>query len=212
MYKDVLLIIRHARSDWNIRVTDKLDSDITEFGQRQSKKVGEFLLNHLHKEGVNYKDLDKFTSPFLRCLQTTAGIEKGYGQKAGFRIEPLLREYLNHQKKHCFVPHRETEFNDFGWSQYPAEGITFEMEQNEDFLRRMHMCFHKLPPKSLVVTHGLPGLALLRIAANPGLSDVPVYDYSLDNCSMSLIVRGRVVWHGRNVYHEIDHDPFDKYV
>lgn len=212
MYKDVLLIVRHARSDWNIRITDKLDSDITEFGKRQAKKVGEFLYKHLQKEFVSYNELCKYTSPFLRCLQTAQGIEDGYGRKQGFKINPLLREYLNHQKKNCFVPNREKEFNDFGWNSYPSEGINFEMEQNEDFLRRMHQCYNSLPPKSLVVTHGLPGLALLRIASNPGLSDVPVYDYSLDNCSMSLIVRGRVVWHGRNVYHEIDHDPFDKYI
>jgi hypothetical protein len=69
--------------------------------------------------------------------------------------------------------------------------------------------FHAWSPKKLVVvTHGLPAF-VLRYIDSDNVSHLPLWDYSLDNASITWIKRGRVVWHGRNIYHEIDSNPED---
>lgn len=201
MFKEELIIIRHARSKHNVRLTDSIDEDITEFGERQARNVGRFLREELqldcHAEGWSY-----FTSPFLRCLQTSR-ILQHWMTGVKFEIMHELREYLNHTGRQCFVPSRAKEFIEFDWSWYAEEGTTYYDEFNENYLHRMCDAYNKLPQKSLVVTHGLPAFTLMHIAKG-NVDSVPIWDHSIDNCSITYIKRGRVIWHGRNLYHEFE--------
>lgn len=199
MYKKELIVIRHARSKYNMRETTDLDAGITEFGIRQSTNVGKFL-----HDKIDLSDYDGFTSPFLRCLETTEYIRSGVpvmypGGK--FTVMSELREYLNHSGECVGVACREEDRPWHHWIHYPKEGMIYTAEHNEIFLRRMHAAYQKLPERSIVVTHGLPALLLIDIATKNSHS-VPVWDHSIDNCSVTYIINGRVVWYGRNIPHE----------
>lgn len=201
-FKEELVIIRHGRSEYNTTKTGGLDCGITDFGKHQAKVVGRFLKNQM-----SLRDFRFFTSPFYRCLVTSNIIaeESGYS----FKIHQGLREYINHSGREVKIPNRSDEFANprFNWLFYPAEGVTYTDEWNERFLLRMQDCHASLPPKSVVVTHGLPALLLAKIAAAPNTASIPVWDNSIDNCSITYIRDGRVVWMGRNLYTEMDEHP-----
>lgn len=190
-----LIIVRHGRSLHNMRDTDDLDAGLTMFGKKQSDNVGKFLREEMDLKGYQY-----FTSPYLRCLETAIRIQP---HTMMFNVHPLFCEYLNHFGKECFVKSRRGEFS-VGWNEFPDKGMMFHDEFNEVFLHRMHEAYEFLPPKSLVITHGLPALALVMIAR--GQLHVPIWDHSIDNCSITLIKSGRVVWYGRNLHHELEFD------
>ena len=90
-----------------------------------------------------------------------------------------LREYLNHSGRTAWVPNRKELFPHMDWDLYPAAGETYDQEFNEVFLHRMQDAFHNLPQRSIVVTHGLPALVLLKVASDPTNHGVPVWDHSI---------------------------------
>jgi len=201
-----LIIVRHARTLTNIRVSEDMDPEITDYGHKQSRNVAKFFKKHMDLSGVSY-----FTSPFLRCLQTADPIQNLLG--VVFTVRPELREYVNHARRDAVVPVRKLDYPDMNWSYFDqyedGEEITYKDEFNEELLNRIHDLHHSLPEKSLCLTHGLPALTLLHVATK-NVNAVPIWDHSLDNASITVIVKGRVVWHGRNLYHELEQDPFDK--
>jgi broad specificity phosphatase PhoE len=215
MFKDTLLIIRHARSELNIRKSEDADCNITNFGVKQATTVGKFMGRHMNLDGFSY-----YTSPFLRCLQTAGeivnGVSKVHSALAGemqFKVLDDLREYINHCHREVTVRCHSGAYPEFDWSDFPkfAEepDLSYKDEQNEELLNRVHRLYRGLPEKSVVVTHGLPALTLVRVATGRG-DAVPIWDHCIDNASMTLIKGGRIVWLGRNLYPECDHDPFDK--
>jgi broad specificity phosphatase PhoE len=199
MFKEELIIIRHARSKHNIQKSDDLDDGISEFGERQARNVGKFFESSVDLSGYSF-----YTSPFLRCLQT-ADIISSYCDMQPI-IMPQLREYLNHSGRSVQVPNRKEMYPRMNWAVYPDLGELYAEEFNEIFLHRMHEVHELLPNKSIVITHGLPALALFHVATTNTRS-VPVWDHSIDNCSITIVKRGRVIWHGRNLYHEYEYDP-----
>jgi len=198
MFKEELIIIRHARSKYNLRLSEDPDDRISEFGEKQSRNVGSFL----GKE-VNLEDHKFHTSPFLRCLQTSDIISSLCGMQP--IVMPQLREYLNHGGVKAEVINRKGLFPRMNWEVYPEEGEIYDQEFNEVFMHRMYEAHSILPEKSIVCTHGLPALALLHVASTNTRS-VPIWDHSIDNCSITIIRKGRVIWHGRNLYHEYEYD------
>jgi len=202
--KEELIIIRHARSQHNMGETDDLDCGITEFGIRQANNVGKFLQHQFFSGKFDIKDWNIYTSPFLRCLQTTDHI---FSQLSSIKkpiVCPSLREYLNHSGNFVDIPIRHT--YDFDWSSFPNDRMEFVSEQNETFLERIHNAHDVIGNRSIVVTHGLPACALKHVAAY-NANYVPVWDNSIDNCSITWLRNGRVVWHGRNLYNEVEYDP-----
>lgn len=199
MFKDELIIIRHARSLNNIRKSEDLDDGISDYGEKQARNVGVFLAEEVDLTGFEF-----FTSPFLRCLQTSEAISSRCGMEP--IVMPQLREYLNHGGRAVEVINRKGLFPRMNWGVYPDEGEIYQEEFNETFLHRMHEAYHLLPSKSVICTHGLPALVLLHVATTNTRS-VPVWDHSIDNCSITVIRKGRVIWHGRNLYHEHEYDP-----
>lgn len=200
-----LIIIRHARSKYNVGATQLADDGITDWGKKQAFNVGQ----HLRNEQMCYCGFEFFTSPFLRCLETASFLQLG-----PFRVLPGLREYLNHHHKEATVVNRSAEYQQydlqshrrdgtFDWRLFKPDGETYHAETNEEFIRRMVDTYHALPERSLVVTHGLPAFTLLHIATTPCVRHIPVWDYSIDNASITWIRKGQVIWHGKNLHHEI---------
>lgn len=203
MYKKELIIVRHARSKYNMGETTDLDAGITEFGKQQSSNVGKFLRDKVDLDGYA-----GFTSPFLRCLETTVWMVSQLHdiKQKDFKVMSELREYLNHSGDSVAVPNRQSDCPTINWLFYPNEGEAYKSEHNEEFLRRMHCVYQMLPEKSIVITHGLPALLLIDIATKNSHS-VPVWDHSIDNCSVTMILNGRTVWYGRNLFNEVDYKP-----
>ncbi len=193
--KKELIIIRHARSEHNCGLTNNLDSPITKWGDIQSKAVGQFLSFNL-----DLSDFKFYTSPFLRCLQTASNFPFGT-----FHVSCNLREYINHDSlegQNVIIKPRSEEFSmfNFNWGNFREER-TYQKETNEQLVDRLYDFYYALPDKSLVITHGLPALVLSHIATNTN-HVIPVWDYSLDNCSITRIVNGRYIWRGRNLHYE----------
>lgn len=205
-HKEVI-IVRHLRSCHNVEVADGLDtvgadSDITEFGHRCGPLLGRFLVEEL---GIN-NGTCICTSPFLRCLRTTEYIREatvnGVGIGARPVVEPLSHEYLGHSFGEATIPNRCEEFPDFEWHEIPPEGLDFRKEQNEWFMLRIRKLYASLPWRSVVVTHGLPAFALMHVAADPGFNHMPLWDWCLDNGSVTWVKDGRIIFRGMNLYWE----------
>ncbi len=216
MFKEELIIIRHGRSKQNVGESLNMDDGLTDFGKRQSFNVGRYLC-----EGMKLKRPCSFyTSPFLRCLETSREIERGMaaylnsgqvppagmGTQNQFLVTPDLREYINHFSggKEVIVEQRSSEFGPFDWGLYSEQ--PFKDEFNETFLDRMVRVHDFLKERSVVVTHGLPAFVLLYVATTVNPRHVPLWDYSLDNASITWIKKGRVIWHGKNLYHELENE------
>jgi broad specificity phosphatase PhoE len=191
-FKEELIIIRHARSQHNAGVSQNLDSEITGFGKLQAEALAEFMSKKMQLYSFEFQ-----TSPFLRCLQTATPIAKKLNVK--FKVNTVWHEYLNHSKGPVTIPNRSETFQEhFNWCNLQQDNYTFNDEFNEDFIDRIHSGYLALPEKSVVVTHGLPAFMLLKVAIG-NLQSVPIWDYSLDNCSITKIVGGRVIWQGRGI-------------
>ncbi len=204
-HKEELIIIRHGRSKHNMGDSDDLDCGMTDFGFHQARNVGKFLQHEFFSGKFDISCWSLATSPFLRCLQTTQEICSGLQSCPVPIVRPSLREYLNHSGESVHIPNRSVDFPSYDWTHYP-KGMEFSKEQNETFLERMHEAHDFIPQLSIVVTHGLPAYGLKHVAAH-NANYVPVWDNSIDNCSITWIRKGRVVWHGRNLFHEVEYQP-----
>lgn len=207
--KEKLLIIRHPRSAGNIRTSDDHDCEITEFGYRQARTVAKFLRDHFDLYGFSL-----FTSPWLRCLEMADAIQRTVRSRHNlmpFTVLPDLREYINHGWREVELLLRRHEYRSMNWDMFSnqTEKMTFKDEFNEQLIARVRRLHDFLPQKSVVITHGLPALTLMHVATKDA-NYIPIWDYSIDNASMTLIVNGKVVWLGRNLFAEIDEDPHDK--
>lgn len=195
-----LLIIRHARSQHNVRETEHLNAALTLWGCQQARFVARYMRKHM-----DLKYFQFFTSPFERCLQTSVAIARELGVR--FQVNQAWREYVNHSRQSVKI-HRGRDDAHFYWSDFPEE-VTYHDEFNEEFLYRIQQGCDSLPDKSVVVTHGLPALMLIHVATGRR-NAVPIWDHSIDNASMSYIIDGQVRWHGRNLPCECDlYDPYD---
>jgi len=229
--KESLICIRHGRSEHNVGVTKDLDSPLTKFGIEQAKVVGRFWATQYRKAVEPFcwiQDYGLFTSPFLRCLQTSKHIIEAFYEETDIalevRVEPRLSESLYPSNPRVVVPFREAEFPrgkfhavnkdlpGFDWfgvgfrNQHILKvardhELYFDPETNEQYLARLHEIYDDLPQKSVVISHGLP-VATLAMEAERRLNGMPLWDYSINNCSLTWIKNGRRKWWARNLHHE----------
>lgn len=226
-----LVIIRHGRSRYNIGETKDLDSSLTDWGIQQSRCAGWLLYEKIlkedfieysnsfenkyySKESSGWEDWTFHTSPFFRCLETASlvresilSLHKGFSINPSvyWYVEPLLREYMNHDHADEIEisSSRSTLYKDnFVWSSMKFPCV-FHKEVNEVFLERMIKFYKNLKGGNhVVVTHGLPAFLLSKIATSY-VHHVPIFDYSIDNGSVTYIKDGRTIYHGRNAYCEL---------
>lgn len=197
--KNSLILIRHGRSLYNVRETNCLDSDLTDFGITQARIVGKFL-----KKKIPFLDNYVFhISPFKRCLSTAHYIIDEIGNlNSKFIVDPSISEYLSsdYYDKSVIVPNRKNEFPLFDWGNY-SENYTHLPESGEEFVNRMKNSYLNLSDNSIVIAHGLSIIGL-GLEAQESLSSMPLWDHSINNCSLTWFKEGEKKWWGRNLFHE----------
>ncbi len=191
------ILIRHGRSENNINFSKELDSPLTGFGVTQAVITGKFLKN-INLEGYTF-----YVSPFIRCLSTAFHICTGIGKKLNFIVDPLYVEYLP-RNSNVEIFRLAGEFPDFDWSRFNGSSHMYYSENDEAYLNRTKKAYESLADNSLVVSHGLTCIALGKWAQGE-VNEMPNWDYSINNCSLTWLVEGKVKWWGRNLHHEIDY-------
>ena len=198
---DEFIIIRHGRSVHNAQQTKNLNSSLTDWGWKQAINVGKFLEKEVDLSGFTF-----FTSPFERCLQTCDGLNMSFDKQKVFTICTELREYINHDGESVDV-FKDSDRKNFHWGEFPLK-ISYEQETNEQLFNRVSNFCHKIKPlggsatKAVIVTHGLPLMTLTHFITEK-TQMIPIWDHSIDNCSITRIQNGRILWKGRNLHHEL---------
>ncbi len=191
-----LMVIRHGQSKHNVHLTNDLDAEITQRGYEQCLVTAHYLKN-LPDIGDYYG----FTSPYLRCLQTSSIISLITGVK--FKIDPRFKE------NPCLMPEqglpvlkRSKEFpNIVGWEEYKAHFYTtenkiyffkFYPEEPQIYLENIKNAIADLPPKSIIVSHGTPVMIIAEMAQGSQLEDIPPWDITqkagwIENASVTHI-------------------------
>lgn len=191
-----LIIIRHGRSQYNVKSTNDLDSDLTEFGERQATIVGQFLRSKFGSS-TNFK---VHTSPFLRCFRTAKCMNFPWPIS-----DWRLREYVNLGLGNVEVfPKYEMFDNQIDIGNSCAQKYIFEPESNEVFFNRIQSFYNDLNDMNslpVIVTHGLPALQLAHIATSDEFY-VPCWNYGVNNCSITWIDNGVLKWRARNLHYE----------
>lgn len=191
-----LMIIRHARSLYNVEDSKNLDDGLTDYGHQQANMVGEFLRNEF-KEG--YWNI--VTSPFLRCLLTASHIQDHLhcNVTVDGRLGEMTVDY--HTLDSLHVAERKEKFPDADFSGFDHKD--FAHERCEHYVQRLNDVYHDVPNRSILVTHGSPVLSFIRMHEHGEYSSVPIWNHSVDNCSMTWIRGERMIWRSRNLYWEL---------
>lgn len=199
--KESVIIIRHGRSQHNVGATTSLDSPLTEFGELQARIVGKYLRSGAMGDLSDYKI---HVSPFLRCLMTADLIrQEAFGKASNlFIVDPLVAEYISVSNPPVELQVRKDQFPNFIWPDEPY--LIHQGEHGEHFLRRMYKAHDNLHSKSIVVSHGMPCLTLAKELQGP-LQYIPIWDHSINNCSITWVENGRQKWYGRTLHHEIEY-------
>lgn len=158
-YDKEILLIRHAA----VLDPNNPDSPISEAGIKQARLLA-YTIN------VDLNEFVGLTSPLLRCLQTSQIIQEVLDNK--FQVEPQLAErpgFLEEGESFS-VPSRQDKFPEFQWPT--SDEFTFASESPHYFLDRTEQILHRLPRKSILVTHRGFICNLVRLALNNGQAQV----------------------------------------
>lgn len=213
MHKKNVIIIRHGRSKHNLGLTKNLNSEISDYGQTMAMAVGRFLKTQLRTNAFGLdpfrnESFEIYTSPYLRCLQTTELICANAGiLPQRVNVDPRLREYNGHamawgDEAQVTSYHGSS----YGFGQYNwrlmEQHRSFSHEVNEELHGRLLSFFEESGNNVIVVSHGLPCLTLAHIAKDPTMHYIPLWDNSINNASITWLKNGRGVWWGRTLQHE----------
>jgi broad specificity phosphatase PhoE len=188
--KDIILI-RHAESMWNAEMSNDLDSSLTLKGISQAQILARFLRKKLDCRGYV-----GFTSPFDRCLQTSMPLRRQTNMR--FFVRPEISELTNNfPPEGVQVPSRSTRYLNIEWNNYFS--TNFLPEPPKSFLARLRSFLDLLPDRALVITHGSVIQILIELALGVKVSQIPEWDNSIGNASITYIKDGTVVWLAKNV-------------
>lgn len=218
MRRESVIIVRHGRSQHNVGQSKELDSPLTDFGIQQAKVVGRYFGRG---SMGNLSDYVFHVSPFLRCLMTAKYIREEAGdmfKDTTFFIDKNVAEYLVTGNPDVHIINRQEEFPEFNWRYHLAslqketgsDTYVHKGELPEKFLRRMQLAHDGLANKAIVVSHGISCLTLANELVNP-LQYIPIWDHSINNCSITWVENGRKKWHGRNLHHEIEYQDHKEF-
>jgi broad specificity phosphatase PhoE len=188
-----IMIIRHARSLYNVEATKDLDAGLTDYGHQQATMVGKFL-----KE--DFGDWNIMTSPFLRCLETSQHIIDALQCKCivDGRLGEMTVDY--HELDSLHVVERKEKFPDISFSKFNHND--FAHERMDEYSDRLEEMWHDVPEKTILVTHGSPVLSFIRMHEG-NFGSVPLWNHSVGNCSMTWIRGNRMIWRTRDLYWEM---------
>lgn len=128
-----IFMLRHAETLGN-----SIDPELSETGREICYKI-------------SYKfesNIEVFTSPMLRCLQTTQILQEKYQFKV--TVMPELYEMLMEYSPD-FLPNRKKDFPEFNWPE--EEKMYIKKELPHEFFLRVKTLVDKLPLYSLLITH-----------------------------------------------------------
>lgn len=189
-----IMIIRHARSLYNVEATKDLDAGLTDYGHQQATMVGKFLKN----EFGEYWSI--MTSPFLRCLQTSQHIidELNCGCVVDGRLGEMTVDY--HELDSLCVVEKKEKFPQMDFSQFNHND--FAHERMDEYIQRLEAVWHWVPDRTILVTHGSPVLSFIRMHEG-NFGSVPLWNHSVGNCSMTWIRGDRMIWRTRDLFWEL---------
>ncbi|CAI5455446.1 unnamed protein product [Caenorhabditis angaria] len=137
------------------------DTPLTEIGYLQSKLTGRSFRDH------NIEISHVFSSPALRCIQTTVGLLKGMGidKKVNFSVEPSLFEWMTWARyaRPCWIPPKELKrlgypVNDHYVPCFSDKDLRMD-ETMQHFYQRSYAAMNKILKECpegniLIVAHG----------------------------------------------------------
>jgi broad specificity phosphatase PhoE len=182
------IYIRHGESRYNKKETNDLDSELTDEGVLQVRRVARWLKEHV--PDLIYRGYFGVTTPYLRALQSARIIREITGLQ--FHVHSGPREVMT-----CYdqvdVPLRKFEFSDLDWSLCINEPWKFRRETTEQFDNRIRQ-YHadSLRIKRMVtVSHGTPIVALYEL--DQGIKNPPNVLQYPRNASVTRVVGGKLV-------------------
>lgn len=183
-----IILIRHAESYHNAKLSEDLDTDLTERGKEQAEELSLFILK------MGLKGYQGFVSPLLRTLETARQVERVTG--LSFMVSELISEHsCLYNDSGVRIPCRYKSYDEFYWGELASsEELFYKREENIDFIKRMIIFFNKLPHNSLIVTHGNCVMTLIEVAMGLTVSEVPEWKEGIANASISLLRNGTLVW------------------
>lgn len=183
-----VILIRHAESRHNAKLTSDLDSDLTDRGHQQAERVAHFLYE------MGLRGYFGFVSPLLRTLKTARYIEQATGLP--FMVNELISEHSDYYPPEgLHIPCRQEDYDDFFWSDLcERKQLYYEREPNEQFINRLKIFFNKLPHNSVIVTHGSCVTTLIEIAMGVDVKEVPEWNEGVGNATVTLVKNGTLVW------------------
>ena len=188
-----IIMVRHAESEYNAGLTRNLDSKLTFKGYQQSEQVAFFIQQHIPS-----RNFVGFVSPLLRCLQTARFIRQKTGIQ--FTVTPRIAEYTDHYPEEGIdVPARIDLYPEFDWHLIDEPVIHFPREDTQSFIKRLETHLDDAPAQEIIVTHGSPVVTLCEIALGIHPTNVPTWDHSIPNASVSYIKDGTIVWMAREI-------------
>lgn len=190
LHKEIILI-RHAESRWNAHETEDLDSALTFKGVSQAQDLARFI-----SKNIDCRGLVGFTSPFDRCLLTSLPLRRRTGIR--FLVKSELSELSEaFPDQGVFVNCRKDKYLDIEWSNY--SNTTFRKESSSDFISRLYKFLEYIPDRSLIITHGSVVQTMIEILLGVKVNQVPAWDNSIGNASITYIRDGTVVWLAKTV-------------
>jgi broad specificity phosphatase PhoE len=189
IHKEIVLI-RHAESMWNVGLTDDLDSRLTMKGVNQAQVLASFLRKNLDCRGFA-----GFSSPLLRCVLTQLPIYKQTGIRFVVRSE-IFEITKDFPEEGVRVPCRSRQFLDVGWDNYCDS--TFCREPSQVFLGRLRSFLDVIPDRSMIITHGSVVQTMIEMILGVRVCQIPTWDDSIRNASVTYIKDGTVVWLAKN--------------
>jgi broad specificity phosphatase PhoE len=200
---DEFITIRHGESQYNALLTDNLDSELTPKGVAQARATGKFLKEHFG----HIQDFMAFTSPYLRCLQTSQLIQEETGLE--FTVTPGPRECMVHYER-VEVPNRMEQFPQFVWNipcrskHFFGQSWQFHMETEDEFINRMSdfMEESKTHQKAIIVSHGTPVQTMYEMRL--GIVNPPNITTCVANATVSYARNGEGIWLGKVIPWDIE--------
>jgi len=171
-YNKKIVLIRHGQCQYD---QCQIDPALNAQGISETEEVTDYLG---HFDLTDYKC---FTSPMLRCLQTTEIIQKKLGIQ--FEVKQNLMEtptFLN-QEETFELKSRRSEFPKFRWPE--EESWELRSENEATFMQRVASILRSLPSKSILISH----FGVVTHMAKFALCDEKVMKAKVPTASLTFI-------------------------
>ncbi|RTK95499.1 MAG: histidine phosphatase family protein [Neisseriaceae bacterium] len=171
-----MILIRHAQSEFNAKLTNHHNSSLTKLGIEQANKTALFLEVYLDEIRKNQqKHYSKIiTSPLKRTFETSLHIA-AYN---GLEIKPN-NLILEHQIE-------KNGFKIDDWHEINSKLKVKGHEDDQSVIERLKLFWEKYKDENcIVVSHGTPIDILIRFAKNENVQYCPEWDGTIKNCCIT---------------------------